>query len=1467
VIFAQAAWLWLLPLLLPLVFLLHARRRRDLPVASLVIWRRVADEVSAAPQRRRFPWRDPRLWVQLMAVTAATLALAGPVLGTAAPAGVHWVVLLDASVTMRATDVTPDRFSAATTLAVDRWGAGHAGRDDTVTLFRAGPVATSLVAASWRPGIELERLLLRQRPSDGVARWSEAAARAWEVRASDSAARVVVLTDAYGAGPASAALAAVGGADWGDVIVFGDTLANVGVGDVTASPRGTRPGAWTVGGHVASVGLDRGEVVRIVAAYRPFGGDTFLPWGATDVTLGSAGDATFEIFLDLPGPGEVEIRGPRGDLLEADDRVVVVLRPDPVRIAIVGPQEPALLRALRAIGGLELFHAESVPDPDDAAAFDLVIVTGGAEGVPETSTLWFGPVPPVFAAEGPLVGPTALLDAGPHVLMRDVDPTAIEIGRAHPLLHLAGATPLLRAGHQTVAWARTTTSGRQIVLGFGVDDSSWPAQLSFPAFVAAVVEWSAPRSWRAPGGCRVGDACPWPAEAFAGGWLLHDPAGSVVSAPLGLRDVGDDPAARAVWDEAVFEAGFRPERAGRYALHVDGGSIGLPVIGVRVSGSPDVAGTVLPEPVAAPSRIDLWRVLATVAVALALADLVLTARARSPGPRRRPWAPPVLAGIAVLAWLAAGVGVPVPAIVPGGHATLVADGAPAAHPARERAASWRPWTWDRVDVVPVGSRGTGSDVDAAMEAHAADDLASAIELALALPTATDERRIVVATDGERSLAASDLVSLAARSLAQGVQVDLVPPEGAPTAAVTGATSDRSIDLVRVSVPETVRAGSRFTIAATVRAPEDQTWRIDVVEGADQVGAEAWVAAAAAEGRGAATVRIEVEAGEPGDAAYRIDLVVDDVPSTTATVVVAVGPRPNVLVVTEGGFEGTLLAEALEAQSIDHRVVVPRAMPNTIARMEPYDAVVLVNVPAVSVFTAYQEILEVFVREMGRGLVILGGPNAYGPGGYYRTPLEELSPLSAQIEQDAPEVALAFVLDRSGSMNAPVGSSTRMDVAKLATMEALATLSDESFASLIVFDAEAELLLPMMPVTEVRVFQEALASVHAGGGTAIHPGLLLAYDVMLETESATRHVVVMTDGLSQAGDFPGVLGDLRALGVTTSFVGIGDGADRGQLTTLANLGGGALHMATDFRALPSILAQEAMMLSADPIEERLTIPAWTAGPRPSFLQGLSEEPPPPLLGFVRTTAKDGAAVHMVERDGEDPLLASWRYGLGRVIAFASEVDGPWAQAWLDDPDFPLLWSQVVRWTAERAIQEGWALQVAAEPSRLDVVVTRPVAPPSPTPTLRATLVDGEGTVLARRSLLPAGGGDRFGARFELGDEVAGVYGVRIEADAETGLEAPLERLVVLPAAPTRGVRGDDTAVLGLVNATGGVARDSAESIGRVGYRMRQQAMPTVWLLLGLGAFMAALFVRYGAASALRGRMASMGPGRSSAFARR
>src|SRR5437764_7092368 len=214
-------------------------------------------------------------------------------------------------------------------------------------------------------------------------------------------------------------------------------------------------------------------------------------------------------------------------------------------------------------------------------------------------------------------------------------------------------------------------------------------------------------------------------------------------------------------------------------------------------------------------------------------------------------------------------------------------------------------------------------------------------------------------------------------------------------------------------------------------------------------------------------------------------------------------------------------------------------------------------------------------------------------------------------------------------------------------------------SIVVFDSEAKVLLPLRRAKDSAALTQALAELEPGGGTAIYPGLVEALHQLEGVDALAKHIVVLSDGLSQPGDFPGILKAISEQGISVSTVAIGEGADGTRLEEIARIGKGAFHATQDFKALPSILAQEALLLSGKPVEERSAVPVWTERTA-EFFSGLPDSLPP-IHGYVLTTRKGEADLHLTVADAKQepvPLLASWRYGHGRVVALTTQAIGAW-----------------------------------------------------------------------------------------------------------------------------------------------------------------------------------------------------------------
>jgi uncharacterized membrane protein len=1434
------------------------------------MWRLVQTDGTARPSPRRIPWRDRNLWLQLLIVAALVLALAGPTVG-GENAVEHWVVLIDASTSMNATDVAPTRLDRALSEVVARFS----GRSLTgaVSVVRVG-VLSEILAARWAVGPDVRQLATHLEPGEGAPDWTGAALRASELLsgAPGERGRIVVMTDRYGASAATEALSGVGIPDETlEVHVMGSELVNIGFGDVEARERGSSGDQWTVSGTVAATGFAPGDVVRVVASYRFPGTDVFLPWGGEDLTLAADLTAQFSIPLDLPGPGVVKVSGPAGDQLEADDAVYLSLEGGTRRVAIIGPTPPALLAGLAAVGGLEVYGVDVAVQSRELEDFDLVIVTTQYESVPPASALWFGAVPPEVAVGDPTGLEGVRLTAGTHTLMADVDPMTMGLQQAQPLRLLAGAEPLLTGGEHVFGWARTAATGRQVVLGFGLDDSNWASQVTFPAFISTLLDWVPKVHLRGGDRCKVGVRCAWPRAAYGGAAELYDPAGGMVASLMGPATVTSDPLADAVWDQTLLDAGFITERSGLHELRPLKAAVAVPVVTDLLGPQPQAPlGEVVGAAVG--SRTQLWPWLVALAVTLVMVETYLAYGAQELQVRRRSRLPLLLAAVAAVLGVTALSGAPFPSRGPAGTVTwLSARGISALLPTRASGG----WNQRLVRVNQVAGDVDGLTSQQASHDGAtsgvvelnASDPALALEMALAAPPASGVRRVVVAADDLGELPAQLMVRLgrAAAELSTRVDVGARTHQGAESTALPTVPV---IELVRP--PVRARAHAPYVIEVDVRSPASVEWtltaelvseRTSVPDGEPSLFGAVTSAVneqdlpgatptAQAVGVGTATVRLELNAGRPGDVVYHLAVEQSGVEADTPGhgISVQVGPGLRVLMVAPDDVQGVDLAAALAAQGVEVARVTPLRMPATTAGLGRFDAVVTVNLPAATIFQEYQTHLESYVRDSGGGLLMFGGPDAFGPGGYYATPMEDMSPLSSVVTDDAPEVAMAFVLDRSGSMSGAVGESNRMDLAKAATLEAVSLLGESSQVAIVVFDTVARLVVPFTPVTETGTFVRALASVTPAGGTAIYPGLAAVQSVMASSPAATRHVVVLTDGLSQEGDFEGVLGALKELGVSTSFVGVGSAADRRQLTTLANLGGGALHMAQDFRALPGLLAQEALMLAAEPIEERLTQPRWTEARPPEFLIGIAGEPVAPLRGYVRTTAKPEATVHLTESVEEDPLLATWRYGLGRVASFASEADGPWALSWRDSPLYGQLWSQVVRWLADVPTRVSWSMRMTSDGEALDVSVDLPAAAVvgSSLPVVELWSADG---LVARRSLARQAGTGV--ARFYVGHDWAGELEVRLTPVPGSALSTVQARTVPWPLLPLPALPDDLVPIERLATLTGGELVSPSElTLPLAGTTWAWAQRPQVWISVTLLTFLAALAARYGAWSTLQ-----------------
>lgn len=575
------------------------------------------------------------------------------------------------------------------------------------------------------------------------------------------------------------------------------------------------------------------------------------------------------------------------------------------------------------------------------------------------------------------------------------------------------------------------------------------------------------------------------------------------------------------------------------------------------------------------------------------------------------------------------------------------------------------------------------------------DIGGAIRLGLALLPAGSARRLVVLSDGVETI--GDAVESARLAAASGVRIDIRP--------LTEQREGQEAMVTSVAAPTRLTQGDRFELTVTVesrghaaQSGPDQT--LLRVLGDHGVAYEELVSLS----RGENHFTVPLQASEQGFARYRVQIAPskDGFYQNNELAVYAeiVGP-PQVLVVspplpvdTDGHAqpdESDQVALALLAAGMQVERIAASSVPADLSTLSDYAAIVLVDVNAKHLSPRKMAALQTYIRDLGGGLVVIGGPESYAPGGYFRTPLEEILPVEMQLkdQERRHRLTMFYVIDKSGSMaDTSVGGVPKVELAKEAVIRSLGLLGPMDRAGVVAFDESAVWSVPPAEVLDPEVLADQVGTIRASGGTDIYAGLLAVAGVVPDDPATLKHVILLTDGgASEAGNLELTVRMHEEYGVTLSVVAIGEGYAP-WIETLPELGEGRFHSAYDPDTIPEIFTQETSLATRSYIIEELFWPEQVT--RHPILSGITATPP--LQGYVSTSAKM-AAQTILQTHQDDPLLAAWHYGLGKSVAWTSDATGRWAGEWVTWFGFPRFWEQAVRWSMSQ--ERGSTAQVDVE----------------------------------------------------------------------------------------------------------------------------------------------------------------------------
>lgn len=538
----------------------------------------------------------------------------------------------------------------------------------------------------------------------------------------------------------------------------------------------------------------------------------------------------------------------------------------------------------------------------------------------------------------------------------------------------------------------------------------------------------------------------------------------------------------------------------------------------------------------------------------------------------------------------------------------------------------------------------------------ATDIETAIRDASAALPENMVPRIVLVSDGRENAGNVTRASWQAKEL--GIPVDTYVLTGRPRPALR---------LESVSMPPLAFTGERFAIDLVVSSPRKASGEIEILAegkrlglspvqlepGENRIRAQAALSVA-----GAVALGGVLRAGDLGELRFEQALTLR---------------RPRLLYVSQDpqGSEMNLM-RTLEAGQFE----VKQVRELDAALLADHQLLVLNNIDLEALETGSKTAVENFVKE-GGGLAVIGGErNVYVEKrpGTPEDPLERTLPAKLAPPRSPEGTCVVLIIDKSSSME-----GRKMELARVAAIGVIENLRPVDLVGVLIFDNSFQWAVPIRKAEDRTLIKRLVAGITPDGGTQIAPALSEAYRRVIPQRATFKHIVLLTDGISEEGDSLSVAREAEQQKITISTVGLGQDVNRAYLERIAALSKGKAHFLNDPSGLEQILLRDVMEHTGSTAIEKPITPNVVKNVQ--VLDGTDIAKAPPLKGYVKFVAKPTAETVLdvpgTAPDQRDPLLVRWQYGLGRAAVFASDAKSRWAEGWIGWPGFDRFWANLLR----------------------------------------------------------------------------------------------------------------------------------------------------------------------------------------------
>ena len=654
------------------------------------------------------------------------------------------------------------------------------------------------------------------------------------------------------------------------------------------------------------------------------------------------------------------------------------------------------------------------------------------------------------------------------------------------------------------------------------------------------------------------------------------------------------------------------------------------------------------------------------------------------------------------------------------------------------------------------------------------NLEEAMRMALAIRPEDAAYRLLLITDGNET--EGSLLAAAESARAMSVPVDVLP---------LTYRYEGEVIVERVETPSNARMGELINARVTIQSTRqtDGTLSIlinDTPIDLDPQSSALGVAVRLQPGSNTFEVPLGVTRRGPQEISAVFDPdenergfgdVIDE--NNRAGSITFFSGEGRVLVLSESEEESATLVSALEAEGIGVDAMLSDQAPQSLVEFNAFDAVVLCNVPAYSFSELQQQAMRQYVEDGGGGLIMTGGPDSFGAGGWIGSPLEDVLPVQLDPPQtrQMPRGALALIMH---SIEMPEGVYYGKKTAEAAA-SALSRLDLVGIIEYSGFGGSTEWVFPMQERGDGTAVRAAINNLRFGDMPDMHPSVQLAYNGLVNAEAGQRHMIVVTDG-DPSPPSKALLQKYVDAGITISTIGVfphmggQNSPDLMRLKEIAEFTGGRYYgitTSTQLATIPKIFIKEAQTVKRSLI--------WEGQPFDPTLTGMPSAPMsgvravPSLRGYVVTADRtDGLAVTTIRGPQDDPIMAQWQRGLGRVVAFTGDVSTRWSPNWTSWPGFRSFWGEHMRWVMRPSgnAEARTNIQQIGDESVLTVELARPDTDERINfATIKGRVAGPDGS--SQEVVLRQEGPGRYIGRFDSSDPGSYIVGLRYNAPGQNG----------------------------------------------------------------------------------------------------